>query len=235
MEYIYKPVVIFIVGYLLLRLSGKSTVSQLHSFDLLFILILGNVISEPLEDTNILKALAYSAVIVILYKIFARLALQNQLRWILYESPTVLIRNGDIDREGLKKVRMPLDELLAQLRIKGYADTSQIAIALMEDTGSISVIPKSDYRPVQPADLDKKVKEAYIPIPLIMDGQIMNHNLKYLKLHRDWLYKKLQKHGLKVDEIMLATYSQNGQLSIDDNKFKGHKNDPNYYKPGENN
>ncbi|WP_180954194.1 DUF421 domain-containing protein [Bacillus sp. M6-12] len=235
MVIIYKSILIFIVGYLLLRVTGKKAVAQMHSFDLLYILILGNVISEPLEDANLVKSVIYSIMLVILYKIFAKIALNNKLRWVLYESPTVLIRNGDIDRDGLKKVRMPLDELLAQLRIKGFTDTSKISIALMEDTGNISVIPKSDFRPVQPADLSKKVNETFIPIPLIMDGEIIGHNLKFLKLDREWLYIELKKVGLRVDEIMLATYSRDGKLKIDDNEILGHKNDPNFYKPGEDN
>ena len=146
---------------------------------------------------NISKAIIYGGITVILYKLFVRLSLHNKLRWILYESPTVLIRNGDIDREGLKKVRMPMNELLSHLRVKGYTDTQNIALAVMEDTGSISVIPKSEYRPVQPNDLNLIVKKEYLPIPLIMDGQILEHNLKYLQLDRGWLINEVEKMGEK--------------------------------------
>ena len=178
------------------------------------------------EVNNIGKALTYAAIIVILYKIFVRLSLHNKLRWIFYESPTVLIRNGDIDRKGLKKVRMPMNELLSHLRVKGYTDTQNIAIAVMEETGSISVIPKSEYRPVQPNDLKFNVKKEYLPIPLIMDGQILDHNLKYLQLDRDWLMNEVEKMGEKVKQITLATFLENGKLFIDNNEIIDHKNDP---------
>src|SRR5213080_1120005 len=115
-------------GYLFLRVTGKKAVAQMHTFDLLYILVLTNIVSTPVEVNNIGKALAYAGITVILYKIFVRLSLHNKLRWILYESPTVLIHNGDIDRKGLKKVRMPMNELLSQLRIKGYTDTQNIAL-----------------------------------------------------------------------------------------------------------
>ena len=181
------------------------------------------------------KAIIYGGITVILYKLFIRLSLHNKLRWILYESPTVLIRNGDVDREGLKKVRMPMNELLSHLRVKGYTDTQNIALAVMEDTGSISVIPKSEYRPVQPNDLNLIVKKEYIPIPLIMDGQILEHNLKYLQLDRGWLINEVEKKGGKVKNIMLATFLENEKLFIDNNDKKEHKGDPNYYMPGEDN
>ena len=171
----------------------------MHSFDLLYILVLTNIISSPVEVNNTGKAIIYAGIVVILYKVFTRLSLHNKLRWILYESPTVLIQNGDIDRKGLKKVRMPINQLLSHLREKGYTDTQNIAIAVMEGTGSISVIPKSDFRPVQPSDLKLHVKKEYLPIPLIMDGQIVHHNLKYLQLDQSWLINEIEKMGEKIE------------------------------------
>ncbi|MDR7000668.1 uncharacterized membrane protein YcaP (DUF421 family) [Neobacillus niacini] len=235
METIYRTFIVFIAGYLFLRVTGKKAVSQMHTFDLLYIFVLTNIISTPVEVSNVGKAILYGAITVILYKIFIRLSLHNKLRWILYESPTVLIRNGDIDRKGLKKARMPVNELLSHLRVKGYTDTRNIALAVMEGTGSISVIPKSKYRPVQPNDLNISVKKEYIPIPLIMDGQIIYHNLKYLKLEQGWLMNEVKKMGEKVENIILATFLDNGKLFIDNNEIINHRKDPYYYKPGEDN
>lgn len=235
LELIYHAVIVFLVGFLFLRLSGKKAVAEMHSFDLLYIFVLTNVISAPILVNHLGKAIIYAGITVIIYKIIVRLSLHNKLRWLLYNSPTVLIRNGDIDRKGLKKVRMPMNELLSHLRVKGYTDTQNIAIAVMEDIGDISVIPKADYRPLQPSDLNLQVKKEYVPIPLIMDGQIVSHNLKYLKLDMYWLMTEVNKMGEKVENIMLATFQEDGQISIDNNNIKDHKNDPYYYKPGQEN
>ncbi|WP_249366411.1 MULTISPECIES: DUF421 domain-containing protein [Neobacillus] len=235
MELIYRTFIVFLAGYLYLRVTGKKAVSQMHTFDLLYIFVLTNIISTPVEVNDLGKALIYGAILVILYKILIRLSLNNKLRWIIYESPTVLIRNGDIDRKGLKKVRMPMNELLSHLRVQGYTDTQNIDLAVMEETGSISVIPKSDYRPIQPNDLNLKVKKEYVPIPLIMDGQIIYHNLKYLQLEQGWLMNEVEKTGEKVENIILATYLENGKLFIDNDVIKEHKGDPYYYNPGEDN
>ncbi|WP_256218354.1 DUF421 domain-containing protein [Bacillus sp. MUM 116] len=235
METIFRILIVLFAGYVLLRVTGKKAVSQMHTFDLLYIFVLTNIISTPVEDSHLGKAIIYGVITAFFYKIFTRLSLHNKLRWILNESPTVLIRNGDIDRKGLKKVRMPVNELLSHLRVQGYTDTRNIALAVMEETGSISVIPKSKYRPVQTNDLNITVKREYIPIPLIMDGQIIYHNLKYLKLDQDWLMNEVKKIGEKVENIILATFLDNGKLFIDNNEVKHHKNDPYFYKPGEDN
>ncbi|MBB6444839.1 DUF421 domain-containing protein [Bacillus benzoevorans] len=232
MEIVYHGIIIFISGYVLLRVTGKKAVSEMNTFDLLYIFVLTNIISSPLEEESVGKALIYAVLIVILYKIFIRLSLNNKLRWILYARPTVLIRNGDIDRKGLKKVRMPMNELLSNLRVKGYPDTQQIAMAAMEETGSISVIPKAEYRPIQPNDLNWKVKKEFLPIPLIMDGQIIYHNLKYLQLEQKWLMNEVEKRGKTAENIMLATFLEDGTLFIDDNVMINHHHDPHYYTPG---
>ena len=232
MNMFYHAFLVFAAGFLFLKITGKKAVSQMHTFDLLYIFVLTNIISTPLEVNHIGKALGFAVIIVLLYKLFVRLSLHNKFRWILYESPTVLIRNGDIDRKGLKKVRMPMNELLSQLRVKGFTDTQNIAIAIMEETGDLSVIPMSAYRPVQPNDLNLNVKREYLPIPLIMDGQILDYNLRYLKLDQDWLMNEVEKMGETIKKITLATLLDNGKLFIDNNEMTNHQNDPYYYNPG---
>ena len=232
MNMFYHAFLVFAAGFLFLKITGKKAVSQMHTFDLLYIFVLTNIISTPLEVNHIGKALGFAVIIVLLYKLFVRLSLHNKFRWILYESPTVLIRNGNIDRKGLKKVRMPMNELLSQLRVKGFTDTQNIAIAIMEETGDLSVIPMSAYRPVQPNDLNLNVKREYLPIPLIMDGQILNYNLRYLKLDQDWLMNEVEKMGETIKKITLATLLDNGKLFIDNNEMTNHQNDPYYYNPG---
>ena len=232
MNMFYHAFLVFAAGFLFLKITGKKAVSQMHTFDLLYIFVLTNIISTPLEVNHMGKALGFAVIIVLLYKLFVRLSLHNKFRWILYESPTVLIRNGDIDRKGLKKVRMPMNELLSHLRVKGFTDTQNIAIAVMEATGNLSVIPKSAYRPVQPNDLNLNVKREYLPIPLIMDGQILNYNLRYLKLDQDWLMNEVEKMGETIKKITLATLLDNGKLFIDNNEMTNHQNDPYYYNPG---
>jgi uncharacterized membrane protein YcaP (DUF421 family) len=105
----------------------------------------------------------------------------------------------------------------------------------MEETGNISVIPKSEYRPVQPNDLNLQVKREFIPIPLIMDGQIIDHNLKYLQLDRGWLMNELENKGELVENITLATLLIDGKLFIDNNEEKDHESNPFYYQPGKDN
>jgi uncharacterized membrane protein YcaP (DUF421 family) len=236
-DFIISPVIIFIGAYILVRLGGKKAVSEMNSFDLLFIIVLGTIVSEPLVNKDIPVALTYGAVFLIAYILFSYLTLNNKLRWILISKPTILIRNGDIDERGLRKSRMTTGELISTLRQKGFVNTADVELAVLEDMGKISVIPKSYARPLQPSDINLHPSPTFIPIPIIMNGQIINHNLKFLQKDEDWLDMQLKTHQLNINdisEVTLATYTQQGTLAIDtDNPFnQSNTNNPYLYKPG---
>lgn len=240
MTFVLKPLVIFIIAYLLIRLGGKKAVSEMNSFDMLFIIVLGTIMSEPLVDKNPLKAITYGGVFLGAYVLFSYATLNNKLRWFLIAKPTVLIRNGDIDERGLRKTRMTTSELISTLRQKGYTKTADVELAMLEDMGKISVIPKSSVRPLQPSDIQLQPSPTFIPIPVILNGQIIYHNLKYLKKDEEWLESQLNanQHSLEdVSDITLAVYTQQGTLSLDtDNPDDNSKTgNPYLYKPGDNN
>jgi uncharacterized membrane protein YcaP (DUF421 family) len=168
----------------------------------------------------------------------SKLALSNKWRWLLVVSPTVLIRNGDIDERGLKKERLTVNELLGKLREKGYADPADIDLAIIEETGEVSVIPTEEARAVQVRDLNMEAERNFIPIPLILDGEILDHNLKYLQKNRSWLYEKLEEKGhspKQLSLITLGTLNDRGDISLDLNTANDSHHDPYLYKPGNNN
>ncbi|WP_085521520.1 DUF421 domain-containing protein [Tuberibacillus sp. Marseille-P3662] len=237
-DLVITPVIVFIVGLVLLRFTGKKAVSQMTSFDLLFVLILGTVISEPIVTKTLWKASVWALVLTLGYFGFTYLVLNNKLRWKLNDSPTVLIRNGDIDKKGLKKIRMTTPELISQLRIKGYENVADVEMATLEDVGEFSVIPKARARPLQPKDIQLSPSPTFIPIPIILDGQIIDHNLKYLDKNREWLEQQLIAQGYSMnvlDEITLAAVNQQGTLDVDSEDPSNNDQGSYAYKPGQEN
>ncbi|HET7580436.1 MAG TPA: DUF421 domain-containing protein, partial [Bacillales bacterium] len=229
---------VFLFGYLLLRITGKKAVSQMTSLDLLFVLVVGTVIAEPIVSSNLWKAAYYGIVVVAAYLFFSHLVLNNKFRWFLMDSPTVLVRNGDIDEKGLKKVRMTTSELIAQLRAKGHTNIKDVEMCTMEDVGIISVVPKSYARPVEPQDIQLKTKPTYIPIPVIMNGQYLDHNLKYLNKDRGWLEQEIANSTTPVSDIgdiTLATINEQGKVDIDTDNPTENDKGPYVYKPGQDN
>ncbi|MGH0944944.1 DUF421 domain-containing protein [Bacillus mycoides] len=237
-DYLWTPFIVLFFGYLFVKMTGKRAVSQMSSFDFIFIMIIGTSISEPIVTKNNWIASWYSFAVALCYMALTRLTLVNKLKHLLTNSPTVLIRGGDIDEKGLKTARMNIEELLGALRTKGFTSISDIELATMEESGEISVIPKSDKRPLQPSDLQMMPSPAFISIPLIVDGEIVNHNLKFIKKDFDWLHAQMQANNLNkndLKQITLATYNQQGIVEFDIFHEGDIDEGPYNYKPGNEN
>ena len=198
-HYIWTPFAVFLVGYLLLRVMGKKAVAEMSSFDLLVTIILGTTITEPIVTKRLGVASYFAIAITIVYLLFSFLSLNNKFKRLITSSPTVHLRNGDIDERGLRKVRLNTEEFLGMIRVKGYINPSDLALVTMEETGKISVIPKAEQRPIQPSDFHMLPSPTFIPIPIIIDGELIKQNLHYVKKDMDWLTLQLQAYNLSLN------------------------------------
>ncbi|WP_372998372.1 DUF421 domain-containing protein [Lutispora sp.] len=128
----------------------------------------------------------------------------------------IVIANGKIDKEALRTYRINLPFLLSMLRIKGYPKVSDVEFAIIEPDGSLSVVPKSQSRPVTPKDLNIDTQYEGLALPLIIDGEIQDGNLKYANLDRNWLQQELKKVNISnAKEVFLAELDTQGKLYID--------------------
>ncbi|EGK12591.1 hypothetical protein HMPREF9374_1413 [Desmospora sp. 8437] len=237
-QFIWTPIAVFLVGYILLRVMGKKAVAKMTSFDLIVVLILGTTITEPIVTKRLGLASYYSVVIALVYLVISKLSLDNRFKKYLATSPTVIVRNGDIDEKGLRKVGISVENLLGLLREKGYTSPSQLALVTVEEEGTLSCIPHSDQRPIQPSDFQMVPKPTFIPIPLIVDGEIVHHNLKFLQQDEGWLEKMLKPHNFTLNDvkrITLATYNEQGLLDVDTENPQNRDQGTYNYKPGNDN
>ncbi len=242
-QYMITPLIVVLSAYIILRLFGKKAVAQMSGFDLIIVIMLGTVISGPLIVKQMGTTLWYAIVISAVYIVYSYLALNNKLRWFAHPSPSVLIRDGDIDENELRRNKLTVDELIQNLRAKGYTNPSDVELAVLESDGLFSVIPKASARPIQagdmiktPAGLDVQPQPSFIPIPLLMEGQVIEHNLKYTGKDREWLMKQLLPYGIQeeaLNKVTLATLDSQGRVVVDVEKQDINSSDPNLYMPGE--
>ncbi|MGD7044736.1 DUF421 domain-containing protein [Jeotgalibacillus proteolyticus] len=216
-DYLFIPFIVFVVAYLCMRGMGKKAASEMSGIDLMIVMILGTTISEPIVSGKIGTAIWYSLLIVLFYILYSYLELFNFFKRWITPTPTILIDQGKIKIDGLKKERIEVEELLAQMRIDGYTEVNEIARATMEQTGEISFIPTEKARPLQGSDLQLDLSPTYLPIPLIIDGSVQKNNLHYINKDLPWLEGQLKPHNLevqKLDSVILATYNVKGFLDL---------------------
>lgn len=224
LEHIIVPLAIFIIFWVSLRIMGKRAVSELSTFDLAIVVLLGNALSQPISKQGVFPSLLLATVFVSAHLLLDFLSYNNRMRRNIIGDTLSLIKHGKINEKNLKKARMTISQLLGELRVKGHVNPNNIEFAFLEEMGQISVIPKSDQRPLRPADLGLNPPYTGIPVPLVQDGEIQDEALRQLKIDREWLWMKLIANGVTRDllpHVSLALLDGNGELHVDWN------NDPN--------
>ncbi|WP_432402489.1 YetF domain-containing protein [Wukongibacter sp. M2B1] len=128
---------------------------------------------------------------------------------------TILVENGKLIRKNLMDSRITIDQLLGQLRIKNIFDLSEVLLALVEPTGKINVIKKSQSLPVTRKQMDLPLKNINLPIILVYDGEVQKDNLDLLGYNLKWLEEQISKNGFTdVKEIFLAMLESNGTIYL---------------------
>ena len=214
--------------FLVTKLIGKKQVSELSLFDYVIGISIGNFTAEmtmslDVQFINGVMALLTFGLFAYLISLLTMKSIR--IRRFSIGVPTVIIQNGKIIEKAMKHVMIDINDLLEQCRINGYYDLTQIEYAIMEANGKISIMPKSEYKPLTPNDMKKKVAQEDLQANVIIDGVIMQNNLENMNKSINWLEKELKVKGYKeYDDIILAILDKNDKLTIFDknNNIKVH-------------
>jgi len=214
----FRTVFLYIIVVIAVRIMGKSELSELQPFELVAIIMLSELASIPMENVSMPF---FNGVVAIFTLVFLQITISiinlksEKARAIICGKPSVLIRNGEIVESELKKLRININDLIEQLRIKNFHNIDDVEFAILETNGDLSVIPKPTEKPLTPSDLNINTKPSNLPVSIIIDGKINNENLEKASLNFNWLYKQLKKQNINdINEILYASFNQDKKLSI---------------------
>ena len=179
---------------------GKKQIGELEPFELVIALMISELATFPMQDIRIPILHAIIPIISLLFLQVATSFIElksERARRIFTGTPSILIRKGIIDIAELRYQRFNINDLLEELRLKGYFNLSDIQYAILETSGELSILPKTEISNATKADLNMNVTQESLPIPLIMDGIINHKNLKLLEKDEFWLNKILKEHDIK--------------------------------------
>lgn len=182
--------------FLIYRIMGKREVGQLSITDLIVSLLIAElaVISVENYEKSILFSLVPIMLLVILQCILSYVSLKNpKFRIFLDGNPSIIIKNGKINYSEMVKQRYNLDDLLVQLREKGYRSIEEIEYAILESSGNLSIFPYNN-------------QDSPLPLPLILDGDIQIDTIKHLKKDKKWVYDFLDKKNINIEDVFFAFY-----------------------------
>lgn len=218
LDVIVRSLLSLVTLFLVTKMLGKKQVSQLSLFDYVIGISIGNFAAEMsinLETNYINGTVAVVIFGLVAYLVSILTMKSIHLRRFFMGVPTILIEHGKLLIDGMRKVKFDLNDLLEECRIKGYFDISEIEYAIMETNGTVSILPKGDYKPVTMKDMNLKAGKQGLCANVILDGKIMKNNLKNINKDEKWLLKELKIKGYKeLDQILLGTVDINEKLII---------------------
>ena len=204
--------------FLVTKMLGKKQVSQLSLFDYVIGISIGNFAAEMtinLETNEINGILA-----VVLFGIFAYVIsyLTTKsicLRRFFQGTPTIIVEKGKILENNMRKIKLDINDLLEELRSKGYFSLNEVDYVIMEVSGDVSILPKSKYKPLTPNDMNIETEETYLECIAIIDGKIMKNNLKDIHRNEYWLRKEIKKQkSIDISKILLCTIDNKKKINI---------------------
>lgn len=197
---------------------GYRQVTQLSMYDYVIGITIGSIASEMaiLNDFQEIIRPLTAMIVYALFTICLSLLSRQSLifRHIIEGNPLTLYINNKIQSQNLKKAKMDVNELLMQLRIQGYFDLTQIERVILETNGNLSVFPKTKYRPTIVNDFHMKIEKETPLISLIINGQLLEKQLKYIEKDEKWLKSQLKVQGYDdYKELVLVLYDSNQNIT----------------------
>ena len=218
MAIIYRTFILYLVVVIAMRLMGKRQIGELQPFELATAIMISELAAIPAQDINesIINGIIPIATLLAAQLLISFLSIKSlTIRKLICGKPRILVQNGRLVEKNLRKEMYTVNDLTEQLRMRGITNVGDVEFAVLETNGQLSVINKSQKRPVTAEDIGVKTPYEGLSIDLIIDGVISNENLKMAGLDKKWLIDELKLKGYySTNDIFYASLDTQGQIFV---------------------
>ena len=208
----FRTLILYFLIMAGLRLTGKRQIGELEPGELVLTMMVSDLAAVPMQDFGIplLAGVIPILTLLALSLLVSQLSLRSlRFRALLCGTPTVLIRNGKLQQEAMRRNRFTIDELLEELRCQGYGSIDAVKYAVLENSGQLSFLPWTAEQPPTAKQLGLSLEdETALPTVLINDGRVLRENLRRCGRDEAWLKKALKEQGFsRSEDVFLLTFA----------------------------
>mgnify|MGYP002539256523 CR=1 FL=1 len=213
----FRTVLLYALLIVGLRLTGKRQIGQLEPIEFVLMMLLSDLASVPMQDFGLplLQGIIPIATLLALSTLLSGISLLSvRFRSLICGEPTIIVRDGVLQQTAMKRSRLTLDEVLEELRVQGVSSLADVKYAVLETSGQVSVLLRSDAQPVTPAQLSMNAADdPFLPVLLINDGRLLRDNMKKMDVDDAWLRRQLKREHLKdPSQVFLLSLDQGGNV-----------------------
>lgn len=216
---IFRCVIIYLIVLMLFRIMGKRQLGQMQPFELVLTLIIADLATIPMAEVSVpvLHGVVPLFTLVLLHFLltfFTRIS--STFGKIVSGKPVIVVNPKGIDYKALKALNLSVDDLFEGMRAMGYFSLEQVLYAIMETTGSLTIMPKAEFSPATLGDLKIKSEENALPINLVSEGKLMKDNLPVARVDEKFIsnFISTKVKGGKIKKTLVMTLDKNGNVFL---------------------
>ena len=210
-----RTAVLYLILITVIRLMGKRQIGQMEPSEFVVTMLVANLAAIPMQDGGIplLSGLVPILTVLGVELVLSFLSMKNiRLRRLLCGKPVILIENGKVLQNNLRRTSVTLDELTGHLRLKDILDIRKVQYAILETDGNLSVFPYPKEQPASAKDAGISASPRYLPVTIVDDGVLLNDNLAVAGKDQRWLTGVLQGHHATIADTWLLTVDQSNNI-----------------------
>ena len=210
-----RSIILYVIVLVVMRLMGKREIGQLQPFELAIAIMIADLASVPMSEVGIpiINGIIPILSLLVMHLIISFINLKSiKMRQLICGKPSILIYRGKINEKVLIKERFTINELQERLRANNINNLADVEYAILETSWQVSIIQKPNKRTTIPEDFNIMPEYEGISYDLVVDGKIMNDNLKILNKTYEWLKKEVNKFNIEPEEALLVTVNAKGDI-----------------------
>lgn len=212
-----RTILLYIIVIICLRLMGKRQISELQPSELVVTLLISDIASIPMQNTAqpLLSGVLPIILLVSCELIISTIMVKSmRFRRFVCGKPVVVINDGNIQQDEMKRLRMTTEDLSEQLRQMNVFNISEVAFAIIETNGKMSVMKKATEEPPSAKDLGITVPVESLYTVVVSDGEFSDYSLKLTGISRDWIKGVLKGRNINLKDVFIMTANKNKDFTI---------------------
>jgi uncharacterized membrane protein YcaP (DUF421 family) len=204
----FRTVIMYLLLMAVIRLMGKRQIGQMEASEFVVAMLIADLASIPMQNEGIPLTSGIVPILTIfgLELLLSALCMRSiRLRKLLCGKPVILIENGRMLQNNLRRTGVTLDELTSHLREKDILDLRSVQYAILETNGNLSVFPYPKEKPASARDAGILVRQQFLPVTIIADGKLLRENMALAKKDESWVEKVLAQHQAGISDTWLLT------------------------------
>lgn len=217
LQTVLRTVIFYFVIIFAIRLMGKRQIGDMQPSELVITILISEIAAMPIQDLKmpIWMGVAATVTLVSLEVIISFAAMK--LLWfrkLFYGNSCIIIKDGVIDQKMLRRLRVTVPDLLEVLRNQEVFDLSQVAYAILETNGQMSVLLKPEYQTASVNDIKGKEGHSGMPCLIISDGKFLKKAMKSIGITKQSALDKIKAKGLNLKDVFIMTAEKDGEITI---------------------